>query len=233
MNANAVAKHYGALTAEERFCLILAAGDRGDKAEQDRLKNAGERITISMPDYSPYADAFGELAQMIFLELLEEAARYLDAIERADDARDTLADDEDGAELGNNPKGTEADADMAEKDAGAWRDGQSIWERYYRLTLAAGYMLKTKADGWKLFCEQLSIPPFAIWKCLPGFDRLQRALSLAEKIAFVPEGFLCWMNEVRPKGTPELSHVPLTAEAMADEAMRLFRASVAWWGGDG
>ena len=32
MNANAVAKHYGSLTPEERFSLILAAGARGDES---------------------------------------------------------------------------------------------------------------------------------------------------------------------------------------------------------
>ena len=37
MKANALARHYGNLTAEERFRLILAAGARGDKAEEDRL----------------------------------------------------------------------------------------------------------------------------------------------------------------------------------------------------
>jgi len=31
MNANAVAKHYGILTPEERFRLILAASGRGDE----------------------------------------------------------------------------------------------------------------------------------------------------------------------------------------------------------
>lgn len=34
MNANAVAKHYAILTAEERFRLILAASGRGDAAER-------------------------------------------------------------------------------------------------------------------------------------------------------------------------------------------------------
>ncbi len=41
MNANAVARHYALLTPEERFQLILAAGARGDDAEQDRLIRAG------------------------------------------------------------------------------------------------------------------------------------------------------------------------------------------------
>ena len=56
MNANAVARHYGKLTPEERFALILAAGGR-EEAKQDRLINAGGRITLSMPDHAPSARA--------------------------------------------------------------------------------------------------------------------------------------------------------------------------------
>ena len=41
MNASTVTKHYGLLTPEERFRLILAAGGRGDEAEQDRLVSTG------------------------------------------------------------------------------------------------------------------------------------------------------------------------------------------------
>jgi hypothetical protein len=58
MNADAVARHYDCLTPEERFRLIEAAGGRGDTAEQDRLANVGQRITLSMRDFAPFALAF-------------------------------------------------------------------------------------------------------------------------------------------------------------------------------
>ena len=70
------------LTPEERFRLILAASGRGDEAERDRLVNAAERITLSMPDHSPFAHAFSELALLVFVEMLEDAARYNDAFAR-------------------------------------------------------------------------------------------------------------------------------------------------------
>jgi hypothetical protein len=91
MNANGIAKHYGSLMPEERFRLILAASGRGDEAERDRLAHAGPRITLTMPDHSAYGHAFEELALLVFLELLEEAARYHDTNERAGDALDTFA----------------------------------------------------------------------------------------------------------------------------------------------
>jgi hypothetical protein len=47
-----------------------------------------------------------------------------------------------------------------------------------------------------MFCERLSVPPFALWDILPGFERLRRALDLLEDNefrpgpAFQPEGML-------------------------------------------
>ena len=99
------------------------------------------------------------------------------------------------------------------------------------MALASGYVLRAKADGWKLFCEKLNILPFLYWENLPGFDRLQRAMALAEKAAFVPEGFLKWLNRIRPRGKPKLTEVPLTAEAVAKANEDIFRQRVQWWGG--
>jgi hypothetical protein len=114
-------------------------------------------------------------------------------------------------------------------DAGRKGDGVS---EGLNLALARGYTLKTKAAGWELFCGRLDIPPFATWEMLPGFDRLRRALKLAESAAFLPEGMLRWVNmQLRPKGAPEATHLPFTAEAVADEAEAMYRERVRWWGG--
>ena len=220
MNANAIAKNYSRLTPEERFHLILAASGRGDEAERDRLLHARRRITLSMTDHSPYAHAFDELALLTFIELLEEAARYLEFFERAD----VFGDDDDEEEESPDEK---ADAEPAEDDA---RDRRA-WQRSLDLALAAGYVLRAKADGWKRFCEQLYVPPFLLWEGLPGFDRLQCALTLAEKAAFIPEEMLGWMNAIRPAGEPELTEVPLTTAGLAAAAEEAFRQRVHWWGG--
>jgi hypothetical protein len=99
------------------------------------------------------------------------------------------------------------------------------------LALGHGYVLKTKTDGWKLFCERMNVPPFAAWKHLPGYERLQRALKLAEEVAFVPEGFLRYLDAIRSAGEPELTEVPLTVERVAAAAEDMFRQRVTWWGG--
>jgi hypothetical protein len=219
MKASPLAKNYSLLTPEERFRLILAASGRGDEAEAARLVNAGGRITLSMPDHAPFAEAFNDLALLTFIELVDEAARYQAALAFNDDARDTYEADED-----------EEESDYAaadEEDASQ----EPVCFRALDIALAAGYMLRTKANGWKLFCERLNVPPFLLWELHPGFDRLQAVLAMAEKAAFVPEGFLRWLNRVRPKGEPELTVVPLTVEGVADETEKAFRWRVQWWGG--
>jgi hypothetical protein len=132
---------------------------------------------------------------------------------------------------GRAPKAAEseakADAESAEDAAGE----RPIWQRHLDLARAAGFMLRTKGEGWKLFCARLTVPPWAAWEGLPGLDRLQHALQLAEKDAFGNEGFLRWLNVIRPAGEPERAEVPLTVEGMAAAAEELFRQSIQWWGG--
>jgi hypothetical protein len=225
MKAPPLAKNYSLLTPEERFRLILNASGRGDEPEGARLVNAGGKITLSMPDHAPFAHAFNDLAFLTFIELVDEAARYQAALAFVDDVRDTFEADE--AEEESDDTADETDAEADEEDA----IQEPICFRTLDIALAAGYMLRTKANGWKLFCERLNIPPFLVWEVHPGFDRLRVVLAMAEKAAFVPEGFLRWLNRVRPKGEPELTAVPLTVEGVADETEKAFRQRVQWWGG--
>src|SRR5262249_13293516 len=100
------------------------------------------------------------------------------------------------------------------------------------MTLAAGFMLRMKADGWKLFCERMGVPPFAVWECLPGYSRLKHALTRAKEAASLPESLLRWLNKVRPKRTPKLTEVPWTVERVADAHATFCRERAEWWGGD-
>jgi hypothetical protein len=227
--ASAVARHYGLLTPEERFRLILAAGARADEAERGRLLGAGRRITLGMPDHAPYAHAFAELSVLIFAELLDGAAEYLEAFLRADGAEAPDADEVvDGQDKKDAAEGAEAGAGAA----GPGEEGRSATERLLGVALAAGFLLKSKADGWKLFCARLGVPPLAAWAGLPGLARLERALALAERAAFAPEDMVRWLNDVRPAGAPAVTDLPWTAAEAAAGIERLFRERVAWWGGE-
>jgi hypothetical protein len=110
MNASSLARSYGALTAEERFRLVAAAGARGDEVEQERLVRAARRFRVSMPDHSPYGHAFNELSILVFVELMGEAARYQEAFDRADDIHQLFEEDEEKDETSvNEPEGRSRD----------------------------------------------------------------------------------------------------------------------------
>jgi hypothetical protein len=222
MKVPPLANNYRSLTPEERFRLVLAASGRGDVAERERLLRAGGRVSLSMQDHVPYARALHELDTIVFLELLEETARYQDAFHQL-----PCCDQGDDDKVEEKPD-EEPNAETKEEDLeGDW----AVWHRYFDLALASGYILRAKADGWKLFCERMTIPPFLFWEMLPGFDRLERALALAEKAAFTSEGFLRWLNRIRPKGAPELTELPMTAETVAKVNEAFFRERVRWWSG--
>src|SRR5207253_2622380 len=145
MNTNCVSRHYDALKPEERFRLILAASGRNDEAERDRLVNAASRITLSFRNHWPYSQAFDELALWVYIELLAEAAHYYHSLAHADDAREILADDEENES--NEPRKNRT------RNRKQNRGKRPVWMRSLDLALAAGYVLRAKADGWKLFCE--------------------------------------------------------------------------------
>ncbi len=226
MNANGLPKLYPTLTAEQRFKLILAASARGDEAERTRIGNAGPLMTLSAPDHYPFANAFAELGRLILIELVEDAAFYRDTLDMVNESDQDEADP---------PEASEGDAEG--KPPGRGRRGRAqdhlspAWVRSLEISYAAAYVLRTKADGWKLFCERLNVPPFLLWEGLPGFDRLQRALDLAEKGAFRPDGFLAWLNRTRPAGDPLLTEMPLTVERLASAAEETYRECAGWWGG--
>jgi hypothetical protein len=217
MTANAIARHYGRLTPEERFRLILAAGGRGDDAERARLVQASDRIHLSMLDYSPYAHAIHDVSLLFYIELLAESSRFMESL--------ALADQEDAAGPG------EQDDAAGEDEEPETADLDFANERRLQLALASGYVLRTKAEGWKQFCARWDLLPFLLWQDLPGFDQLQVALGLTDQVAFTEEGFRRWLNRRRRAGDPELTQVPVTVARAADEVEKTFRCRIDWWGG--
>jgi hypothetical protein len=221
MNTKTLANHYAHLTPEERFRLVLAAGSRDDEAELDRLANASKRITFSTMDYSPFSHALHELAVLVLLELLEEVAKYDDAFAQWSDTE--MTDFIDG-KIGT-------PALPKKKD-------RTITERSLDLYRAQGFILRTKAAGWKLFCERMGFSPFGLWQYVPGLDRLQRALDIVEGTpdqpgyAFTPLGIVLWLNSIRPADRPEATESNIiTAEGFADSLEATFQERVRWWGG--
>src|SRR5262245_57175193 len=148
MNASVIARQYGSLTPEERFRLILAASGRGDEAERDRLAKSGGRITLSFPDPAPFAQAFDDLSWLTLIELLDDAAEYLEAFSWAATDDDENDEEDDGDEVAETePEGAEGDDPEGESECPedepvrSWKD-EPAWLRSLDISFAQGFLLK-------------------------------------------------------------------------------------------
>src|SRR5262245_53572106 len=145
MNTDRLALKYDRLTPVERFRLILAAGDRNDDVERQRLVQAGKLLRISVRDHTPWARAFDELATFYFLELANHAASYLETFLRADSIE--------AEDAGRSPNPEDTDCDSRDADVHVTDDNGDTWEaegdyaaqsdseKLFRLAMAEGHIL--------------------------------------------------------------------------------------------
>jgi hypothetical protein len=236
MNTNGLARHYDALTVEERYRLIMAAVGRGDDAEKDRLADAARRTLFSVADYGRFIRAFGELSLLTYIDLLACAADYLECVDWAlDNPPPDRAEDEDEgdpaqagpAAAGGGGPGREA-AGAGGPDAGPGRDADRAptGRRARDLALLSGYEFKARFDGWNLFCGRWNVPPrFIDWELLPGFDRLRDALELAGEAGVSRERFWeCLTGQRDAAGELDLADTGfMSPEAYADFLEARFR----------
>jgi hypothetical protein len=233
VNTKTIANRYSQLTPEELFRLIMAANARADEVERDRLANAGQRITLSMSAHSPYALAFGELSFVTYMDLLEEAANFLDEHQRATNAAGLV-----GARMPirRRARATTRNEEVpAVENAADDADKPPLWT-HADVVNAIGFFFKAKLIGWKFFCERWNAAPLSLWEHgeYPGLDRLKRTWALVRNgLAFPTTADLVrWLNTVRPIGDPELTEANImTAERIADSLDAQFRERVRWWGG--
>jgi hypothetical protein len=185
-----------------------------------------------MPDYAPWAYAFTELAMISFMEIVEIASTHQDAmggwrevvkgLKRKKAAEPEAMDDE--------PQGL--------PDPDRLSDEEEFELKLLRAVFGLGFILKTKIDGWKLFCERMNVPAFTIWESLPGYERLAKAMAEVDEkktdfpTAFLAEHMLRFLQNNRPKGFPEPTEDSLfSAEAYADGLDKMLREGVKQRGG--
>jgi hypothetical protein len=210
MNLKQVKSTYSTLSAEERFRLILAASGRDDDAERQQLVNAGQTKNLSFSDHWPYAQAFSEISSLVFMELMEEATVYNDLL---------LSRNHQRVKNGKATNSPENDTEEFDES----------WQREFDLLLVTGCILHLKLKGWELFCEELQVPDRLLWQQFPGYHRLDRLLQLSKGMSFYPKGLLRWLNRKRPKGTPKLKRLPLTAKKIARSNEQAYRIRARWW----
>jgi hypothetical protein len=84
VNTKGLAKHYDSLTPWERLPLIMAAAARGDEQERSRLVSSAPPVTYRVPDHFGLAHAFRDMSDWHFMDLLNLAANYFQALGLAD-----------------------------------------------------------------------------------------------------------------------------------------------------
>lgn len=223
-----------AMTAGDVMKLLAAQLRRLDRAEVPTAEKT--RLTGPLANSLLTAIATHVLEEQIealtFMELVEDAAKFTEALEVAQTDND-VAGVNDGGEGVSGPTIEDGEpghdsTERVQEDAEA-EDFPVHWRRSLDLVLATGFILRTKAEGWKRFCERLSVPPLLLWEVFPGLPRLWRALAAADITAFTPEGFLRWVNHVRPKGEPEQVTLSFSAETVADANEQAFQERAKWW----
>lgn len=166
MNLDHLTKLYDQLTPRERLPLIIAAGVRGDKAEQERLSASAPQERYQAPDYYRLSRALQEAVYLHLLTLLDLAALFWQ-----------------GWGLCNafglsNPEDTGRRKRPRKGSLGWWANG--IF-RYYAARFVA------RVDGWKRFCSELHIDPEVQLHFMIGWETILQTEQQARALAFSPE----------------------------------------------
>jgi hypothetical protein len=193
------------------------------------MRTAG-RVGFWMPDHAPWAHAFHEIATLTMMDLVENAAAFDEAFHHAIELMDDTEDNGDEDEDEMSDEECESDKEEPSPDV---EPANPPWMRAMGVVYAAGFVLKTRTDGWARFCERLNIPPFLLWEALPGYERLQEALEMARERSFDVDGMREWLNRVRPMDAPPSAGPKLSVDGVAEATEAMFADRVRFWGGEG
>jgi hypothetical protein len=162
MNTNGLAKHYGLLSPRERLPLIVAAADRGDDAEADRLAHSAGRVCHELVDYHGLGEG------LLFLQFLH----VNQLLQR------TLTLSTAWGLLGKSPPPGQ-------------EEGPAVKLTGLERVRLQAYLLRVQADAWKRFCGELRIDPEAQLRDVPGYDAikpyLEAVAALTSPDALTPE----------------------------------------------
>lgn len=166
MNSGHLARHYQTLTPWERLPLMVAAAERGDVVEEERLSRSAPRNGFRIPDYWGLVDGLDSLAKVYLLEQLNLAAWYWRMNGLLD--REPL----------RRPSRKERQRD----------------ERRWQLLQMLCYRFVVHADGWRLLCSQMHIDPEVLLKDLSGYESVKQMEESARLVAFSAEEALAFLR---------------------------------------
>jgi hypothetical protein len=165
MNSDHLARYYQTLTPWERLPLIVAACERGDAVEEERVVRSAPRNGFRLPDYWGLAEGLNDLARLYLLQQLHLAAFYWRFAGVMD--REPL----------ERPSHQERQRD----------------KRRWQILKMLCYRFMARADGWRLLCSELHIDPVVL-KELPGYDAVQQMEQVARLLAFSAEEALSFLR---------------------------------------
>jgi hypothetical protein len=185
VNTKTLAKMYDVLTPFERLPLIIAASERGDDAEADRLARSAPRMDVRLPHYHGLGEGLLLLSLLHTIGQLELGLMYWHVSALAADWEEFEVD--------------EKDRERA--------------ERMWACARMAAYRFCVQADAWKQLFGELKIDPEALLRDLPCHDTLHRMEELARLMAFTAEEATAQLRRHGPADT-EAPTVEGAARAM-------------------
>ena len=217
------------LTPEERFRLILAAGGPGRRRGANATGCISETHPLSMPDYSPFCQAFAELAWHTFAELLDATGYYLERFWVSDSSLVEPAQDDAPSEARRGRlrvrRGTTLSVSRSGKAPalGAYA-GTGLRSRLHSQN--QGGRLEAILRGFE-HPAVYAVPDHA------GIRTVERALKLTDDgMSFKTEGMVRWMNTARRSGSPtETAKDIVSVESYRRECEACFRDRVRFWRG--
>jgi hypothetical protein len=166
MNPAALTRHYDALTPWARLPLLLAAAARADDVESARLSQSAPKQKLQAPDYWQLLDGFEGLVKLYLLQQLDGAAFFWRLL---------------GA--------LEQDL-LFEAERHRQREGR-IW----MLIKLEAHRIVVRADGWKLFCQELQVDAEILLQKLPDSANLAHTEHQARLPAFTAEEAVAYLGE--------------------------------------
>jgi hypothetical protein len=160
MNTNGLARLYGKLAPRERLPLIVAAVDRGDDAEADRLSRSAPRRHFGLPDYHGLAEGVQLLVLFHLLHLQERASHYWHCLA------------------------------LLEQDAWLSRDGQKgrpVEDRLKNVLRTWAYLFVVEADAWRQLAAELQIDQESLLRDAPSYDTLRQTEEAIRLTAFTEQ----------------------------------------------
>jgi hypothetical protein len=157
VNTNGLAKLYDRLTPRERLPLIVAAVDRSDAVEANRLADSAPRQGYRLPDYYGLGEGLLLLSLFHLLTLQEHATLFWR----------TLAVQEESV--------------RARRGAAPTRDTDQRLQGVARMW---AYLYTVEAEAWKRLAAELNLDSETLLRDMPCYGTLRETEEIIRRMAF-------------------------------------------------